>query len=205
MEGVRDGPKEETVRQAIRDFGSKGGSSGEMTVQKLSEEPSIKDPVLRRWACENEETGDGAFPGNGSPEINKDYEIVKLEKKIEEFEPENELLKNFRALSGRDHVRGPGSPRRMGTGPVPSRRHASRWEFRDPAMANISQTQVERSDRMWGVGGIREGCFRAVSRKMRSPARYPGASRDGYLRQRKAHAAHHATARACCRRRHEKA
>ena len=38
--------------------------------------------------------GEGAFPGNGSPKVNKDYEIVKLRKRIKELEQENELLKN---------------------------------------------------------------------------------------------------------------
>ena len=51
--------------------------SGEVTVKDLSEELGIKDSTLRRWACEHEEMGDGAFPGNGSPKINKDHEIVK--------------------------------------------------------------------------------------------------------------------------------
>ena len=57
--------------------------SGEMTVKDLSEELGIKDWTLRRWAREYEEMGDDAFPGNGSPKINKDYEIVKLRKKVE--------------------------------------------------------------------------------------------------------------------------
>lgn len=48
--------------------------SGEMTAKDLSGEPGIKDSTLRRWACECEEMGDGAFPGNGSPKINRDYE-----------------------------------------------------------------------------------------------------------------------------------
>ena len=72
--------------------------SGEMTVKGLSEELGIKDSTLRRWACEYEEMGDDAFPGNGSPKINKDYEIVKLRKKVEELERENEILKKFPGL-----------------------------------------------------------------------------------------------------------
>lgn len=78
--------------------------SGEMTVKDLSEELGIKDSTLRRWACEYEEMGDGAFPGNGSPKINKDYEIVKLKKKVEELERENAILKNFRAFLSQDHA-----------------------------------------------------------------------------------------------------
>ncbi len=78
--------------------------SGEMTVRDLSDELGIEDSTLRRWACEYEEMGDSAFPGNGSPKINKDYEIVKLRKKVEELERENEILKNFRAFLSQDHA-----------------------------------------------------------------------------------------------------
>ena len=59
--------------------------SGDMTVRGLSEELQIKDSTLRRWAREYETMGDDAFPGNGSPKINKDYEIVKLRKKIDAY------------------------------------------------------------------------------------------------------------------------
>ncbi len=72
--------------------------SGEMTAKGLSEELGIKGSTLRRWAREYEGMGDGAFPGNGSPKINKDYEILRLRKKVEELERENEILKNFRAF-----------------------------------------------------------------------------------------------------------
>lgn len=50
--------------------------------------------------------GDGRrrVPRNGSPKINKDYEIVKLKKKVEELERENEILKNFRAFLSQDHA-----------------------------------------------------------------------------------------------------
>lgn len=78
--------------------------SGEMRVTDLAKELGIKDSTLRRWAQEYEEMGDAAFPGNGSPKINKDYEIIKLKKKVEELELENELLKNFRAFLSQDHA-----------------------------------------------------------------------------------------------------
>ena len=78
--------------------------SGEMTVKGLSGELGIRDSTLRRWACEYEGMGDGAFPGNGSPKINKDYEIVKLKKRVEELERENEILKSFRAFLSQDHA-----------------------------------------------------------------------------------------------------
>lgn len=78
--------------------------SGEMRVVDLAKELDIKDSTLRRWAQEYEEMGELAFPGNGSPKVNKDYEIVKLRKKVEELERENELLKNFRAFLSQDHA-----------------------------------------------------------------------------------------------------
>ena len=78
--------------------------SGETTAKGLSEELCIKDSTLRRWAREYEETGGGASPGNGSPKINEDHEIVRLKKKAEELERENEILKNLRAFLSQDHA-----------------------------------------------------------------------------------------------------
>ncbi|WP_418825622.1 transposase [Paratractidigestivibacter sp.] len=78
--------------------------SGEMTVKGLSGELGIKDSTLRRWAREYEETGDGAFPGNGSPKINEDHGIVRLRKKVEELGRENEVLRNLRAFLSQDHA-----------------------------------------------------------------------------------------------------
>lgn len=77
---------------------------GEMRAVDLARELGIKDSTLRRWTQEYEEMGENAFPGNGSPKVNKDYEIVKLRKRIEELERENELLKNFRAFLSQDHA-----------------------------------------------------------------------------------------------------
>ena len=105
---------------------AKAALSGEMTVKDLSEELGIKDSTLRRWACEHEEMGDDAFPGNESPKIDKDYEIAKLKKKVEELERKNEILKNFRAFSSQDHARGAGSSKSIGARSAPSRRHAGR-------------------------------------------------------------------------------
>lgn len=78
--------------------------SGEVRVVDLAKELDIKDSTLRRWAQEHEEMGEAAFPGNGSPKVSKGYEIVKLKKKVEELEQENELLKNFRAFLSQDHA-----------------------------------------------------------------------------------------------------
>ena len=75
-----------------------------MRVVGLAKELGIKDSTLRRWAQEYEEMGDAAFPGNGSPKVNKDYEIARLGKKVEELGRENDLLENSRALLSQDHA-----------------------------------------------------------------------------------------------------
>lgn len=62
-----------------------------MFVRKLSEELSIKDTTLIRWSKEYEELCDRAFSGNGSPKLSRDYEIVKLRKRIEELEMKNDI------------------------------------------------------------------------------------------------------------------
>lgn len=103
---------------------AKAALSGEMTAKDLSEELGVKDSTLRRWAREHEEMGDDAFPGNGSPKINKDYETAKPKKKVEELERENEMLKNFRAFSSQGHARGSGSSKSIGARSAPSRRRA---------------------------------------------------------------------------------
>lgn len=77
---------------------------GEMRVVDLAKELGIKDSTPRRWAQEYEEMGDAAFPGNGSPKVNRDCEIVRLGKRVEELERENDLLKNFRAFLSQDHA-----------------------------------------------------------------------------------------------------
>ena len=71
---------------------------GEAPVAQISRELEIPLSSLRRWAAEFEEHGEEAFPGNGNPRQNKDYEILKLKKRIEELEMENEILKKFRAF-----------------------------------------------------------------------------------------------------------
>ena len=71
---------------------------GDMPVKQISEELGIPDNTLRRWASEYEKNGEAAFPGSGSPTRNKDYEILKLKKQVEELELENNLLKKFRAF-----------------------------------------------------------------------------------------------------------
>ena len=106
---------------------------GEMRAVDLARELGIKDSTLRRWAQEYEEMGENAFPGNGSPKVNKDYEIVKLRKRIEELERENELLKNYRAFLSQDHARGAGSSRRIGANSAPSGRLARFSTFPNPS------------------------------------------------------------------------
>ena len=138
VKGVQDGPKKKAMRQAFEASAAKVVLSGETTVKDLSDELGIKDSTLGRWTCECEEMGDGAFPRNGSPKVNKDHEIVKPEKKVEELERENGILNNFRASLSQGHVRGSSSSKGIGAGSAPSRRHAGRWKPRDPVSTSIS-------------------------------------------------------------------
>lgn len=46
----------------------------------------------------------GAFPGNGSPRIHKDHEILKLRKRVEELEKGNEPPEKFRAFLEPNHA-----------------------------------------------------------------------------------------------------
>jgi transposase-like protein len=73
-------------------------SDGEMPVRQISEELEVPDNTLRRWAMEYEKNGEAAFPGSGSPTLNKDYQILKLKKQVEELTLENDLLKKFQAF-----------------------------------------------------------------------------------------------------------
>ena len=74
--------------------------SGEMRAVDLAKELGAKDSALRRWAQEYGEMGDAAFPGNGSPKVSKDCEIVRPRKKAGELERENGLLKKIPGLLG---------------------------------------------------------------------------------------------------------
>ena len=71
---------------------------GEMRAVDLARELGVKDPTLRRWAQGHGEMGESAFPGNGRPKVDKDYEIAKLRKRIEE--PGRENLVGW-SMSGR--------------------------------------------------------------------------------------------------------
>lgn len=68
---------------------------GEIRAVDLARELGIKDSTLRRWAQEHGEIGENASPGNGSPKVNKDHEIVKLRKRIEEPERVNLVDRAF--------------------------------------------------------------------------------------------------------------
>ena len=82
---------------------------GEHPIVELSEMLGISSNSLRRWAIEYQKDGESAFSGNGNPRINKDYEILKLKKQVEELEMENEMLKNFRAFLKQSSSRGSSS------------------------------------------------------------------------------------------------
>lgn len=55
--------------------------------------------MLSRWIAEYEHHGNDAFTGNDVPIRNKDLGIKRLQKRLEELEVENEILKKFQAFS----------------------------------------------------------------------------------------------------------
>jgi len=78
--------------------------SGDMTIFQTARELNISASTLYRWIDEWARFQDNAFPGNGSPVINAQYESKKLQKKLVYLEQENELLKKFQAFLKRNKV-----------------------------------------------------------------------------------------------------
>ena len=122
---------------------------GEMRAVDLARELGIKDSTLRRWAQEYEEMGENAFPGNGSPKVNKDYEIVKLRKRIEETRARERAAKKFPGLlESRPCVRceflkehrGEFGPIRKACGIL----RVSKSEYYDYVKRRKSNAQIER-------------------------------------------------------------
>nr|WP_255575555.1 transposase [Caproiciproducens faecalis] len=64
----------------------------------------ISPSSLRRWINEYDEYGESAFPGHGNALFNSTYEIKKLQKKNEELQMENELLKKLQAFLKQKNV-----------------------------------------------------------------------------------------------------
>jgi len=64
----------------------------------------ISPSSLRRWINEYDEYGESAFPGHGNALFNSTYEIKKLQKKNEELQIENELLKKLQAFLKQKNV-----------------------------------------------------------------------------------------------------
>lgn len=76
---------------------------GAKTVVELAMELGISTNSLRRWVEIYRLDGEEAFPGKGHAKQNKDYEILKLKKQVEDLEMESEILKKFRAFLKQNH------------------------------------------------------------------------------------------------------
>jgi Transposase and inactivated derivatives len=68
------------------------------SVLDTAQELGISPSSLRRWINEYDEYGESVFPGHGNALFNSTYEIKKLQKKNEELQMENELLKKLQAF-----------------------------------------------------------------------------------------------------------
>lgn len=67
-------------------------------VSHVAKALGILPTMLSRWVYEYQTYGDEAFTGNGKPIANKDLEMKRLQKRLEELEMENEILKKFQAF-----------------------------------------------------------------------------------------------------------
>lgn len=102
--GVPYDPGEEALRQAVQDSGGAGGPRRGDEGRRPREGARNQGLDAQAVGAGVRGMGGNAFPGNGSPKANKDCEIVKLRKRVEELERENELLKNLRAFLSQDHA-----------------------------------------------------------------------------------------------------
>lgn len=70
-------------------------------VSHVAKSLGIIPTMLSRWVYEYEQHGDKAFTGNGVSVPNTELEIQRLQKRLEELELENEILKKFQEYSKR--------------------------------------------------------------------------------------------------------
>ncbi|HML32219.1 MULTISPECIES: transposase [Sporomusa] len=68
------------------------------TASKVGKELELYPNMVARWVKEYNQYGESAFSGSGKPVQNKDYEILKLKKRIEKLEQEKQILKKFHAF-----------------------------------------------------------------------------------------------------------
>jgi transposase len=61
-------------------------------VSHVAKAPGIFPAMLSRWVYEYKAHGEKAFSGNGVAICNTDWEIKRLQKRLEELEMENEIL-----------------------------------------------------------------------------------------------------------------
>lgn len=54
--------------------------------------------MVSRWVKEYETHGDKAFTGHGQPIKDQEFELRKLQKRIEQLEQERDILKKFQAF-----------------------------------------------------------------------------------------------------------
>ena len=69
----------------------------EKKVSHVAKALGILPTMLSRWVYEYQTHSEDAFSGNGIPIRNADWGIKRLQKRLEELETENEILKKFQA------------------------------------------------------------------------------------------------------------
>ena len=138
--------------------------------------------------------GDGTFPGNGSPKINKDYGIVKLRKRAGNLERENELLKIPGFLVSRPCVRCEFPKEHRGEFGSIKKAYETLWVSRSEHYDCVKE--VQHADRARDARGVRRREVRAPQGPLRLPQNQPRPQEGRHRRQQKKRPGGHAQARA---------
>ena len=81
--------KLQTIKQVIEE-----GKS----ITEVSSSLGITEQTVYRWLREYDKYGIEAFKGSGNPREDNEYKIKLLEKKNQQLEQENEILKKFQVF-----------------------------------------------------------------------------------------------------------
>jgi transposase len=68
------------------------------TATAVAKSLELSRNMVSRWVKEYEAHGDQAFTGSGNAITDQEFEIRKLQKRIEQLEQERDILKKFQAF-----------------------------------------------------------------------------------------------------------
>ena len=77
-------------------------SRGDRPAADIARELGIKRNQLYKWQEQMEARGEASFPGRGRPSSDKDAEIARLKKELEQAKEERDILKKAAQYFARD-------------------------------------------------------------------------------------------------------